>query len=58
MIEHRESEPSEFIAKKDLDQMAEPEWPGETIRKRENDEKDKKPVINDNFWRNSDNTES
>ena len=38
--------------------MAEPEWPGETIRKRENDEKDKKPVINDNFWRNSENTES
>ena len=38
--------------------MAEPEWPGETIRKRENGGNEKKPEINDNFWRNEENTES
>ena len=33
MIEHRESEPSsQDIAKKDLQPLGDPEWPGETVR--------------------------
>ena len=55
LIEHRESEPSEFFQKKDLQQMEEPEWPGETIRKRDDDKNIGEPEINQqNFWRDSD----
>lgn len=55
LIEHRESEPSEFFQKKDLLRMEEPEWPGETIRKQE-DEKNINKFENNqqNSWRDSD----
>ena len=53
MIEHRESEPSEFISKADLG--GEPEWPGET--KRKDDKITKTYELEQNSYRQSEQSE-